>query len=191
MIRVGDMLRLSPEATAAHMAMVLAMGLAAAGTVAWPRAAAAQEVQEVGLGLALGASYSPTAFKHGGLSRRAGDSLAGGFFVDVPISQHLVLSPGATLWGADLGDGKKPATDLDLVIKLRLPWGAFRLGAGVGAGLSHLENSLAAHLTAVASGGLQLSPRTETFVMMAYKHVVRSAQNLENLHGLAGVIFFF
>lgn len=167
------------------------VAMTTAGAAVWPAAAAAQEVQEVGIGVALGASYSPTAFKHGGLSRRAGDSLAGGFFVDVPISQLLVVSPGATLWGADLGEGKKPATDLDLVIKLRLPLGGFRLGAGVGAGLSHLENSLAAHLTAVASGGLQLSARTEAFVMMAYKHVVRSAQNLENLHGLAGVIFFF
>ena len=156
----------------------------AAVLFATPAAAA-----ELGLGVAAGASFSPAAVHGGPIQRQAGDRLAGGFFVDVPMSGALALSPSATVYALNLGSRPSPATDLHLAVKAVLPVSLLRLAGGVGTGVTHVERGLFPHLGAQLQLALHVADGIDVFVAGHYRHVMRRPANIEAVQGLVGAVF--
>ena len=155
---------------------------------------AAAHARGVGLGVAVGGSYSPTdiADDPTKASRTPGSSLAWGFFVDIPLLETFYISPAAMLYELDLGTGKRPVTDTDLSFKFIIPLGDLAIGAGFTVGITNAEADYAGHYGGIASLALKLVPNFGVFAMMQYKKLLRDEKtDIDNLHGFVGGMFYF
>lgn len=147
----------------------------------------------VGLGVAIGAAYSPTTFErvNNGQDVDAGSSFAWGFFVDIPLLETFYITPAAMLYEVNFDGEKKPVTDIDLNFKFIVPLGRARLGAGLTAGLSNAELTYRGHYGALGIFSYNLVSNLDVFLLAQYKRMPRDGQDLDNLHGFAGVMFHF
>lgn len=157
--------------------------------LATPRAHA--NASGVGLGVAGGLAYIPTNVRHGQLTQQVGTGYSWGFFVDIPLLETFYISPSTILYELDLGNGKNPATDIDLAFKFIVPVGALHLSVGGLGGLTEEELQYDWHLGALAYVGLNLVANLDVFVQAQYKKIFRDAGNLDDVHGFLGAMFRF
>ncbi len=146
----------------------------------------------VGLGVAVGGAYSPTIMGHDHTGRTSGgESLAWGFFVDIPLLETFYISPSATLYSVNAGNGRVPATDIDLNFKFIIPLGHLRLGAGVSGGVTQLDQRYNAHFGGLGYGAWSLVRNFDIFTTLQYKRLVREGPELDTLYLYAGGMFRF
>jgi len=146
----------------------------------------------VGLGVAGGLTYVPTEIAKGNLTEASGTGYSWGFFVDIPLLDTFYISPAAILYEVDLGQGKHPATDIDLAFKFIVPIGGLKLGIGGLGGLTEEELNYDWHLRALGYFGLDLVANLEAFALLQYKKIFRDvAPNLDDVHGFLGLMFRF
>jgi len=153
--------------------------------------AAIAGAQGVGLGVAAGASFSPTTINSGAQSTNVGKGFAWGFFVDIPLLDSFYIAPAAMLYQLDLGNGPKPTTDIDLNFKFIIPIGNLDLGGGVTTGVTHADTDYSFHYGALAYIGYAISKNLEAFALMQYKRIVRTGSDVDTLYGFGGGMFRF
>ena len=144
------------------------------------------DAEGVGLGVAAGVAHSPTK-----LDVDVGSGFAWGFFVDIPLLSTFYISPAAMLYEMDLGNGKKPATDIDLNFKFIIPISALSIGAGVTAGVTNAEERYSGHYGLLGYLAYSLVPNFDIFAMVQYKRLARSAGEVDNIHSFLGGMFRF
>jgi len=142
----------------------------------------------VGLGVAGGASFSPNQVS--GTNVHGGTSEAWGFFVDIPLLPTFYIAPSTTLYQVNLGNGKKPVTDLDMAFKFIVPFTIFKAGAGVLVGTTTTEANYKGHYGALGFFSASLLPNLEAFGMVQYKRWM-SDPAMDNVQVLAGGMFRF
>lgn len=153
--------------------------------------------ENVGIGAAVGAAYSPTHVFQNNIFKPVGSSFSWGFFVDIPLTETFYISPAAMLYKLNLGtaspvgQGSKPVTDIDLNFKFILPLGIVHLGPGLITGLTSAEETYHLHLGALVYVGVNLVSNMDAFVLAQYKRIFRHLQDLDDLHGYAGLMFRF
>jgi hypothetical protein len=167
------------------LAVAICMASLAGGTDA--RASS----ENVGLGVAVGAAYSPTHVYKNNILEPVGNSFSWGFFADLPLTETFYISPAAMLYKLDLGAGAKPVTDIDLNFKFILPLGSLHLGPGVTVGLTSAEEKYHLHVGALAYVSYNLVTNMDIFVLAQYKRLFRDNIGLDDLHGYAGLMFRF
>jgi len=166
--------RISPTIVIASLMM-----LYSSSALAHPR--------NVGLGVALGGAYSPTEIQE----VQIGSSFGLAFFVDIPLLETFYISPSTTLRTANLGEGKDPATDIDLNFKFIVPLGKLSVGAGVLGGITAAD-SFYGHYGAL--GHLSFNPvsNLEVFVLGQFKQLMHeTGKPVNDLHLYAGTMFRF
>lgn len=172
-----------------YSSMTLVLALAMVHVLDAPQAAA--QARDVGLGVAAGLQYSPTALGQGTLVQTPGQSFAWGFFVDIPLVDTFYISPATILYELDLGTGKKPVTDIDLNFKFIIPLSILRLGVGGTVGLSNMESMYRTHVGFLGYAALNLLSNVDVFVMLQYKRLFRDTVSINDLHGFLGGMFHF
>ena len=91
-----------------------ALGLLLGFFVLTTSATAFGHASKVGLGVALGGTYSPTEIGQGEI----GSSFGLGFFVDIPLLETFYISPSTTLRRADLAYVNSGGSMKSLIISL-------------------------------------------------------------------------
>jgi hypothetical protein len=148
--------------------------------------------RDVGLGVAAGLSFSPTEVQSARSveATRVGEGFTWGFFVDIPLLETFYLSPAAMLYELDLGNGRKPVTDIDLNFKFIVPLSAARIGTGFNIGLTNSEQEYQAHVGALGYFAWNFLSNLDVFVLVTYKRLFRDpGPDIDNLHTHAGVMF--
>ena len=143
--------------------------------------------RKVGLGVALGGTYSPTELRE----VEIGSSMGLGFFVDIPLLETFYISPSTTLRRANLGKGEDPATDIDLNFKFIVPLGRLSIGTGVLGGITAAD-SFYAHYGALGYVSFNPASNLEVFVLAQFKQLIHdSGQPINDVHAYAGSMFRF
>lgn len=143
--------------------------------------------RSVGLGVAMGAAYSPSQLD----LTDVGSGFGWGFFVDIPLIDTFVISPAAMLRNSNLGEGKRPITDIDLNFKFLVPIGKLSLGVGVLGGITSAEKFYG-HYGALAYLGMKVVSNLELFLLGQYKQTFHdTGTRIDDLHLYAGTMFRF
>lgn len=168
-----------------------------AGLCLWHMPAAQASSENIGIGAAIGAAYSPTHVFQNNIFKPVGSSFSWGFFVDIPLTETFYISPAAMLYKLNLGtsspvgEGAKPVTDIDLNFKFIVPLGRVHLGPGLVTGLTSAEEMYHLHLGALLYMGVNLISNMDGFILAQYKRIFRNSKDLDDLHGYAGLLFRF
>jgi len=164
-----------------------ALGLLLGVFVLTTSATAFGHANKVGLGVALGGTYSPTELEQAEI----GSSFGLGFFVDIPLLETFYISPSTTLRRANLGKGEDPATDIDINFKFIVPMGKLSLGAGVLGGITAAD-TFYGHYGALGYLSFQALSNLEIFLLTQYKQMMHdSGQPVNDIHAYAGTMFRF
>ena len=147
---------------------------------------ASAHARDVGLGVAVGGTYSPTQLKNVDV----GSGFGWGFFVDIPLLDTFVISPAAMLRESNFGDGKRPITDIDINFKFIIPMGKMKLGAGVLAGITSAEK-LYGHYGALGYWSFKMVSNLDIFLLGQYKQTLHQTDPIDDLHVYAGGMFRF
>ena len=143
--------------------------------------------RKVGLGVAVGGTYSPTELQQGEI----GSSPSLGFFVDIPLLETFYISPSTTLRRANLGKGEDPATDIDLNFKIIVPLGRLSVGAGVLGGITAAD-SFYGHYGALGYISFNGLSNLEVFALAQFKQLMHdSGKPVTDIHAYAGGMFRF
>lgn len=160
-------------------------------TIAAPLSASAN-AKGVGIGVAGGLAWSADELEHtDGTRSDVGSGSAWGFFVDIPLTDTFYLSPATTIYELNLGDEKKPVTDIDLNFKFMIPLNKMKLALGVTAGVTIAEEKYHGHWGVLGYFSYNLLSNIDIFVMTQYKQLVRTGKEINNLHNYLGFMFRF
>ena len=145
---------------------------------------------QVGLGIALGASWPVTSSGiKGGLE---GISFDWGFFVDIPLVSAFHITPSAMLYQLKVKDEWRSVTDVDINFKFIVPLGFMSLHAGILAGLTsgadEDANTLTPHGGLLAGAAFNLVSNLEAFVLVNYKVLFHNLGKVNDLHTYAGLM---
>lgn len=145
----------------------------------------------VGLGIAGGGAYAAADLEESEDTAEA--TPVWGFFVDIPLLPTFYISPAAMLYELDLGQGKRPVTDIDLNFKFIVPLGFGRLGAGLTGGITNAEADYAFHYGVLGYASLKLVSNLDAFALVQYKKIIHEELDarVDNVHGLVGGMFYF
>jgi len=146
--------------------------------------------KDVGLGVGIGAGFSPT-------EDAAGDSIgtrfAWTFHVDIPLTDTFYIAPGTTLYDID----GAATTDVDLNFKFAVPLGKSKFQAGFLVGLTNvitgvsggsIDSEYKMHMGGVGALHFNFVSNLDLFVQVAYKRLFADAE-VDDVHGFAGVSF--
>lgn len=143
----------------------------------------------VGIAVMGGVAFSPTQLNDGsGGTRMGGASAAWGMFVDIPILPMFYIAPATTLYQVKFPNKNDLVTDLDMNLKLIVPLLFWRLGAGATVGVTNAESQYRAHYGGLVYLGFRVIPVIELFAMAKYIRIARSEQDVDNIHGLFGLM---
>jgi len=144
--------------------------------------------RNVGLGVAIGGTYSPTQLN----KVDVGSGFGWGFFVDIPLLDTFVISPAAMLRESDFGDGngKRPVTDIDINFKFIVPMGKMKLGAGVLGGITSADKFYG-HYGALGYWSIQAVSNLDIFLLGQYKQTLLETSQIDDLHVYIGGMFRF
>ena len=142
--------------------------------------------RDVGLGVAIGGTYSPSELDQ----IDVGSSFGWGFFVDIPLLDTFVISPAAMLRESNLGNGKRPLTDIDLNFKFIVPIGSMKLGAGVLGGITSADEFYG-HYGALGYWSFKVASNLDLFVLGQYKQTIHEKDRVDDLHLYVGSMFQF
>ena len=146
----------------------------------------------VGMGVAGGLAWSGDEIENSvGISEKVGSGYSWGFFVDIPLLETFYISPATTIYELNLGNEKKPATDIDLNFKFMIPLNRLDIGIGFTAGMTIAEQQYMGHWGALAYLGYNLVSNIDVFFMSQYKQLVRTGKEVNKLHNFAGLMFRF
>ena len=150
------------------------------------------DAKGVGIGVAGGLAWSGDELENPqGIMEKVGSGYAWGFFVDIPLTDTFYISPATTIYELNLGNEKKPVTDIDLNFKFIIPLNKLQLGIGVTAGLTIAEQKYHGHWGALGYLGYNIVSNIDLFVMTQYKQLVRTGKEINDLHNYLGVMFRF
>ena len=142
--------------------------------------------RNVGLGVAVGGTYSPTQLN----TIDVGSGFGWGFFVDIPLLDTFVISPAAMLRESNFGGGKRPVTDIDLNFKFIVPMGKMKLGVGVLGGITSADKFYG-HYGALGYWSIQAVSNLDIFLLGQYKQTLHQTKQIDDLHIYAGGMFRF
>ena len=146
----------------------------------------------VGLGVAAGVNIADANID----SVDTNTSFAWGFFVDIPLLDTFYITPAATLYELETGNGEETVaiTDIDLNFKFIVPIGFLSLGAGVTAGLTTGLGDYQPHYGALAYVGYNVVANLDLFATAHYKRLTTSSDTIpdyNNVHVFGGTMFRF
>ena len=154
----------------------------------------------VGLGMAVGATWSPSKIKirqdanslvgnsNAGETIRLGNASSLAVFVDIPLGGTFHLMPATVLRTNDLGHGDTPITDLDLNFKFIVPFGFWYLGIGAITGVT-ASDEFSGHWGLFSEVSYNVIANLDVFAMAQYKKLWRGLESIDDLHAYLGLMF--
>ncbi len=162
--------------------------LAVATLVGVEEAHAHNRAQGVGLGVAAGVNLADAD------NIDLDTSFSWGFFVDIPLIETFYITPAATLYQIDNGDGESQSiTDIDLNFKFIVPVGALSFGIGGTFGLTTGLGDYQPHYGGLGYVGFNIVSNLDLFAMVQYKRLTTNNDlpDYNNIHIYGGTMFRF